>query len=117
MQEDWNKLLVNRQRRRALGGFEVAEGDLALEVGAECVQGVCQWGLALEVGARVAEVAVLAQGHGDRHGTEEGDAGALGHELRAALAEDVVFFAVVGDEAGHVLDDAEDIDVELLEHA
>ena len=63
-----------------------------------------------------AGVGVLAQRLGDRHLAEQRDVELVGEELAAALAEDREALAVGGGEAGHVLDHAEQLEVEFPGH-
>lgn len=68
-------------------------------------------------GDGVAFVAGFADGHLDGDLAEEGDAEALGFMLAAAFAKDGVALAIAGaEEVAHVFNDAEDWDVDLLEH-
>ena len=63
-----------------------------------------------------AGVGVLAQRLGERHLAEQRHVELVGEELAAALAEDREALAVGGGEAGHVLDHAEQLEVELGRH-
>ena len=75
-------------------------------------------GLGLGVGHddRGAGVATLAQRRHQRHPPEQGDPDACGQRLAAATAEDLVRDAVVAPEPAHVLDHADDVELDLLGH-
>ena len=78
------------------------------------------WRIACEAGesgsavtSGVAVVGVLAQRLGERHLAEQRHVELVGEQLAAALAEDREALAVGGREAGHVLDHAEHLEVDL----
>ena len=65
----------------------------------------------------MAFVTGLAHGHFDGDLTKEGDAEALGFMIAAAFAKDVIGLAIArAEEVAHVFDDAEDGDIDFLEH-
>src|SRR5688572_19178036 len=65
--------------------------------------------LGLRCNDRPAHVATLAQLHDERHLTDERHPEALGEQLPAARAEDLVAATVITREPRHVLDDAFDL--------
>ena len=65
---------------------------------------------------RLAGVGVHAQVLGERHLAEQRHVELVGEQLAAALAEDREALAVGGGEAGHVLDHAEHLEVDLAGH-
>ena len=67
-------------------------------------------------GQRRAGVGVLAQRLGERDLAEQGHIELVGEELAAALAEDREALAARGREAGHVLDHAQQLEVDFLSH-
>ena len=113
-------LLRNTQRWCFASFAHGCEGDLRDELVGELVEGCGElWaacGVGIEVFGWVPGVHVLTERGVDGDGSEEWKTEFLRHLLRAAFAEDVVFFAVVTDEVGHVLDDPEAFDAERFEH-
>ena len=65
---------------------------------------------------RRAGIGLHAQGHRQRHLAEQRDVDLVGERLTAALAEDREALARRGREAGHVLDDARDLQAHLARH-
>ena len=65
---------------------------------------------------RPAGVGLRAQRHRERHLAEQRDVELVGQRLAAALAEELEALAAGRHEAGHVLDDAGDLEVDLVRH-